>query len=191
MSGRRRRGLAALRLDALERRYPKRLVRALYTGVNCFVALALMAALAFVTDAPFAFPSLGPTAFMLFYTPMAATATPHNALIGHLIGVLAGWFALAVTGLLAVPPDLEHINGTRVLACAIALGLTGGLMPILRAAHPPAGATTLIVALGLLRTPIHLAVMMAAVVIVVIHGFVINRLAGLPYPGWGRNAPSA
>jgi len=50
--------------------------------------------------------------------------------------------------------------------------------------HPPAGATTLIVSLGILREPWQLAVLMLAVVLLVIQGFVINRLAGIPYPLW-------
>lgn len=50
--------------------------------------------------------------------------------------------------------------------------------------HPPAGATTLIVSLGLLTQPEQLAVLMAAVIVLLAQGFVINRLAGLPYPLW-------
>ncbi|MEU8246902.1 HPP family protein [Nonomuraea sp. NPDC048916] len=178
----------AFHLESLEQRYPTWLVRSLYTGLNSFISICLMAVIAYNTDAPFVFPSLGPTAFLLFYTPLAASASPHNALVGHLIGVLAGWFSLAVTGLLSVPPDLEKIDGQRILACAIALGLTCGLMPIFQAAHPPAGATTLIVSLGLLRTPTHLLIMMVAVFVIVIQGFIINRMAGLPYPVWRKHA---
>ena len=50
--------------------------------------------------------------------------------------------------------------------------------------HAPAGATTLIAALGLLRTPGQLTVLMIAVVLMILQGIVINRLAGLPYPLW-------
>ena len=50
--------------------------------------------------------------------------------------------------------------------------------------HAPAGATTLIVSLGLLRTPEQLAILMLAVVLLILQGFAINRLAGLPYPAW-------
>ncbi|WP_030921801.1 HPP family protein [Streptosporangium amethystogenes] len=186
MNDRPRHGIAALQFDELVRRYPERLVRAVYSGLNSFISLGLMAIIAYTTNAPFVFPSLGPTAFLLFYTPRSASASPHNSLIGHLIGVLAGWFALAVTGLLDTPPDLESIGPSRILASAIALGLTCGLMPVFDAAHPPAGATTLIVALGLLRTPPQLGIMMLAVLVIVIQGFVINRMAGIPYPLWLR-----
>ena len=50
--------------------------------------------------------------------------------------------------------------------------------------------TTLIVSLGILREPEQLAVLMLAVVLLVVQGFVINRLAGIPYPVW-RAAPAA
>ncbi|GAA4512580.1 MULTISPECIES: HPP family protein [Nonomuraea] len=178
-------------LESLEDRYPRWAVRSVYTGVNSFISIFLMAIIAYNTHAPFVFPSLGPTAFLLFYTPLAAASAPHNTLVGHLIGLLAGWFSLAVTGLLAVPPDLEKIDWQRILACAIALGLTCGLMPIFQAAHPPAGATTLIVSLGLIRTPEHLLIMMVAVFVIVLQGFVINRAAGLPYPMWRKRAQNA
>ncbi|HEX2027928.1 MAG TPA: HPP family protein [Nitriliruptorales bacterium] len=50
-------------------------------------------------------------------------------------------------------------------------------MAWLKVPHPPAGATTLIVSLGILRTPLDLAGLMAAVVLLVVQGFVINRVA--------------
>ncbi|HEU5423887.1 MAG TPA: HPP family protein, partial [Nitrolancea sp.] len=58
------------------------------------------------------------------------------------------------------------------------------LMVLLRAPHPPAGATTLIVSLGILTAPHQLAILMVAVVLLTLQAFVINRLAGLPYPLW-------
>ena len=57
-----------------------------------------------------------------------------------------------------------------------------------RAPHPPAGATTLIVSLGILREPDQLAILMLAVVLLTAQGFVINRLAGIDYPTW-KQAP--
>ncbi|MEV6208934.1 hypothetical protein [Kitasatospora sp. NPDC051914] len=76
--------------------------------------------------------------------------------------------ALAATGLLDVLPDLTDITWARLAAAAIALGLACGLMPLLGTARPPAAATTLIVAMGLLRTPAQLAVVMLAVVLLVL-----------------------
>ena len=60
----------------------------------------------------------------------------------------------------------------------------------LRVPHPPAGATTLIVSLGLIATIPKLAVLMLGVLLLVVQGFVINRLAGVPYPVWSPNPSS-
>jgi hypothetical protein len=42
----------------------------------------------------------------------------------------------------------------------------------------------LIVSLGILHQPWQLAVLMLAVTLLVVQGFVINRLAGIDYPLW-------
>jgi len=131
------------------------------------------------------FPSLGPTAFLFFYTPLAASAAPRNTILGHLIGALAGYLSLVIFGLTEAAPALSGgMTVARVGAAALSLGLTSGLMVWLRVPHPPAGATTLIVSLGILRTPGQLAVLTLAVILLTIQGFAINRLAGIDYPVW-------
>jgi CBS-domain-containing membrane protein len=57
-------------------------------------------------------------------------------------------------------------------------------MVLARVPHPPAGATTLIVSLGIFHEPRRLVILMLAMVLLVVQGFVINRLAGIPYPVW-------
>ena len=101
---------------------------------------------------------------------------------GHLIGALTGLTALLIFGLQAVPADLEEITTARLGAVAFALAVTLSVMIWLGVPHAPAGATTLIVALGLLRTPSQLVILMAAVVILILQGIAINRLAGIPLP---------
>ena len=177
--------LMRLRLTHLAERYDSTLVLSVFSLVNGFISIALMATVALLSGQPFIFPSLGPTAFLFFYTPMAPAASPRNAVIGHLIGALAGWVSLAAFGLLHAGPAVGGgVTAARVGAAALSLGLTSGLMVLLRAPHPPAGATTLIVSLGLLHTPLQLAVLMAAVVLLCAQAIAINRLAGLPYPIW-------
>jgi len=177
--------LMRLRLTHLAERYDSTVVLSVFSLVNGFISIALMATVALLSGQPFIFPSLGPTAFLFFYTPMAPAASPRNAVIGHLIGALAGWVSLAAFGLLHAGPAVGGgVTAARVGAAALSLGLTSGLMVLLRAPHPPAGATTLIVSLGLLHTPLQLAVLMAAVVLLCAQAIAINRLAGLPYPLW-------
>ena len=61
-------------------------------------------------------------------------------------------------------------------------------MILLKAAHPPAGATTLIVSLGIVTRPLHLVVIEIAVALLTLQAIAINRLAGLDYPLWARRA---
>lgn len=182
-------GLARrVRFPSLVERHSSTAVLGLFAFVNGVVAIGLMAAAALVTGVPFIFPSLGPTAFLLFYTPLLPTACPRNTLGGHAIGAAAGYLALALFGLTDNAPALvEGVGWSRVGAAALSLGLTSGAMVWARVPHPPAGATTLIVSLGILREPWQLGVLMIAVLLLVTQGFVINRLAGIDYPLWRPN----
>ena len=179
------------RLPVLTQRHDSTFVLGLFAFVNGLLAIGAMAFVAFVTGEPFVFPSLGPTAFLLFYTPLAPASSPRNTLGGHAIGAAAGYLSLVVFGLTDAAPALAtSVTGERVGAAALSLGLTSGVMVWTRLPHPPAGATTLIVSLGILREPEQLAVLMVAVALLVLQGLAINRLAGIPYPVWSpRPAP--
>jgi CBS-domain-containing membrane protein len=179
-------GLATrARIPYLVRAHSNTAVMGLFAAINGVISIGLMAAAALVTGQPFIFPSLGPTAFLLFYTPMAPTACPRNTICGHAIGAAAGYLALVVFGLTNAAPALAtSVTWPRVGAAALSLGLTSGVMVWLKVPHPPAGATTLIVSLGILRTPAQIAVLMLAVLLLVVQGYVINHLAGIDYPRW-------
>lgn len=179
-------GLAhRMRLPVLTQRHSSRVVLGMFAFVNGLIAIGAMAFVAYVTGEPFVFPSLGPTAFLLFYTPMLPASSPRNTIGGHLIGAAGGYLSLVVFGLTdALPALAASVTGARVGAAALSLGLTSGAMVWLRVPHPPAGATTLIISLGILREPQQIAVLMVAVVLLVAQGYVINRLAGIPYPAW-------
>jgi CBS-domain-containing membrane protein len=179
-------GLAQrFRIPYLVQRHDAVSVMGLFAFVNGLISIGLMAGAAFLTGAPFVFPSLGPTAFLFFYTPTLASASPKNTVLGHLVGALAGYFALVVFGLTEAAPALAtEVTANRVGAAALSLALTSGLMVWFKVPHPPAGATTLIVSLGILKTPFQLSVLMLAVVLLTVQGFVINRAAGIDYPIW-------
>ena len=73
-----------------------------------------------------------------------------GTVLGHLLGLGVGFAVVAVLGLAYAPSvfELHAISGARVGAAllAIALAVLGELL--LNARHPPAAATTLLVALG-------------------------------------------
>jgi hypothetical protein len=64
------------RLTSLVERHSSTGVLGLFALVNGVVAIGAMALAALVTGQPFVFPSLGPTAFLLFYTPMVPRRAP-------------------------------------------------------------------------------------------------------------------
>lgn len=180
------------RIPSLVQRHESTAVLGLFAFVNGVLSIGVMSLAALITGAPFIFPSLGPTAFLLFYTPMLPASSPRNTLGGHAIGAAAGYFSLVIFGLTDNAPALvEGVHLNRVGAAALSLGLTSGLMVWARVPHPPAGATTLIVSLGILATPSDLVVLMVAVLFMVIQAYVINHLAGIDYPRWAPITPKA
>jgi CBS-domain-containing membrane protein len=153
--------------------------------VNGGLSTGLMAVGALATGAPLVFPSLGPTAFMLFYQPTSPAASPRNVLAGHLIAIAAGYASLVAFGLRHATPALTGgVTPAWVGSASMSLALTSGLMIWLRVPHPPAGATTLIVSLGILPRPIQLLALFVAILLLVLQGLVINRISGIPYPVW-------
>jgi CBS domain-containing membrane protein len=131
------------------------------------------------------FPSLGPTAYLFFESPMSRRASPRDTLIGHLVAILAGAFSLVLFGLLDEPSVLqEGVTLARVGAATLSTALTGVVLLLLRASHPPAGATVLIVSLGLLLSPSEMLVLAVGVVILTVVGWAINRMAGVLMPVW-------
>jgi CBS-domain-containing membrane protein len=182
--------LARARFANLARRHDSVWLLGLFSFVNGCLSIGLMAAVALVSGQPFIFPSLGPTAFLFFYTPLAPAASPRNTLCGHLIGALAGWGCLILFGLQHSGSSIATgVTGPRIGAAALSLGLTSGLMVLLKTPHPPAGATTLIFSLGVLRRLEDVVILMIAVALLTLQAIAINRLAGLPYPLWSAPNP--
>lgn len=180
-----------LRLNWLLQHFPERLVRSIYVFVNGFITIAALALLALVSSSPFVFPSLGPTAYLLFFSPLGKSSSPRNTIIGHAIGLACGYAAFALTGAGALPfGSHQGIFWPRILAAALSLSSTGALMVLLDVSHPPAGATTLIVSLGIISKPLELVIIEVAVFLLVAQALAINRLAGLRYPWWNATARS-
>jgi CBS domain-containing membrane protein len=89
--------LHRLRLDWLLQHFSPRLVRSAYVFVNGFITIGLLALLALLSRNPFVFPSLGPTAYLLFFSPLEKVSSPRNTILGHAIAIVCGYGAFAVT----------------------------------------------------------------------------------------------
>jgi CBS domain-containing membrane protein len=180
--------LRRMRMEWLLQHFPARLVWAIYVCVNGFITIGLLGLLAFLTGSPFVFPSLGPTAYLFFFSPLAEVSSPRNTILGHAIGLSCGYAAFALTVASSPPFGLNPgVHGARLLAAALSLSATGALMAFLRISHPPAGATTLVVSLGIISQPKELVIIEVAVILLTVQAFAINRLAGIPYPVWSKH----
>lgn len=126
--------------------------------------LAIAGAAGWLTHQPMLFTSLGPTAYELIETPHRPSARPYSVIVGHLIGVAAGYAALWMTGAWHVP----GVSSAGVLPLRIASASVAALLTVfgnlaLKAAQPAALSTTLLIALGTMQKPIDAAVIMGSV----------------------------
>lgn len=153
--------------------------------VCCGSTLAAVGVLAWVSGQPWVFPSLAPTVLLVFETPLRPRASPRHTVLGHGCGILIGSASLAVFGLVHAPAATStgftpagsgrsRLPWESPRSCCTRSG----------APHPPAGASALIVSLGILRTPQQLAIMFAAVVLVTALAWIVNRLTGVTMPLW-------
>ena len=126
---------------------------------------------------PWLFPSLGPTAYLQTESPAHPSSRFYNTVVGHAVGVVAGFAGIALFNAWNAPVVLktQQLSWERVGAAAVALGLTVLLALLLKASHPPAGATTLLVALGTFQTLQSLAYVVAGVLIIAVVGEVMRR----------------
>jgi hypothetical protein len=141
--------------------------------------MLLVGLIGLLVNQPWLFPSLGPTVFLQVETPEQRSAKFYNVVMGHLLGLAAGFLSVALLHAAAAPPVLSthHLTAVRVWAAALAVGLNmlGGIL--LNASHPPAAATTLLVALGGFEMTLQgTLTVVAGVIIVAIAGEALRRV---------------
>jgi CBS-domain-containing membrane protein len=177
-------------IEQLQALLSERIAWMLFVFVNGFVAIGILATIAMVSKAPFIFPSLGASAILMFYSPPLPTASPRSVILGHAIGILCGYAALVVTGLQHSPSALvTGVDATRVIAAALSIALTGAVMVFFRVTHPPAGATALVISLGVFTKLYQLPIMETAVIILTLQAIIVNKLSGVDYPTWTPRTP--
>lgn len=112
--------------------------------------MALTGALGLWFAEPWLFPSLGPTIFLQTISPDQAASRPWNLLVGHAAGVVAGFGCVLLTGAQHSPSVIGAglLTPERIAATALAVTTTMALQAVLRAHHPPAAATTMLITLG-------------------------------------------
>ena len=138
--------------------------------------ILVVAGAGWLASSPLVFTSLGPTAFELIETPNRPSAKPYNVIVGHLIGVLAGFAALWITNAWSVPGIASHtVALPRVAAATISALLTVLVTLMVHATQPAALSTTLLVALGTMQRWQDGFFIMASVLILVFLGEPLRR----------------
>lgn len=126
---------------------------------------------------PLVFASLGPTIYEIVETPKQPSARPYNVVVGHLIGVLAGFVAVyIILGWGAPPVSALGVPLTRVWAATLAALITVLFTLLVRATQPAALSTTLLISLGLMQTWAQGGIIMGGVVLITLLGEPIRKM---------------
>jgi hypothetical protein len=149
-----------------------------HTALISAAVTAVPGIVALLTGQLLLFPSLGPTAVMLSYEPEHRSARIYNVIVSHIGGLLSGFAAVLLFGLAHAPSVfyVRALSTPRVAAAVVAVLLAVLLELVLDAAHPPATATTLLVALGSFRPTWHDGLTVVAGVLVVAVAGELGRL---------------
>jgi uncharacterized membrane protein len=138
------------------------------------------------------FPSLGPTAMLFFARPLPPETSVGSTVVAHVVGILVGLGCLLAFDLRDAGPSVASgITGSRIAAAALSVAVTAAVLRLIRAPHAPAGATTLIVSLGVLTSGEQLLMMAASVVLVAVLGWALNLLVGVRVPLWPNRRMTA
>ncbi|MFH1746486.1 MAG: HPP family protein [Planctomycetota bacterium] len=159
------------------------------TAVNGGLVIIMLGLFTWLAGLPLIFPALGPSAFILFSKPLSVAAAPRCVIMGHLIAMISGYIVWSLASLVYGAP-ITLAAGELPLACSasLALGLTCLLLVRLSCPHPPACASSLIVAMGGVEGPVGLLMMLLAVVWLTFQAVAANRLVNVPVPLWAPRA---
>ena len=126
-------------------------------------------AMSLATKQPWLFAGLGPTILLVAASPEHRSARFHSIVVGHAAAFLCGWVTLILCAAVDAPSFLtgDTLAVGRVWASGFAIAATSLLLPALRANHPPAAATALLITLGVYRVTWKASLAMLAGVIVV------------------------
>ncbi|MES9875216.1 MAG: HPP family protein [Candidatus Sedimenticola sp. 6PFRAG7] len=167
----------------------------IFVFIEGLAALAIISTAAFLAKLPLLFPPLGPSAFILFRTPLSRAAAPRSVFLAHNMAMVIGIVMLNLFAFLYPEADLhgsDALNWPRIFALSLAMGFTSLGMIMFNCAHPPAAATTLIAAMGYFSTPLQIAALPVAVALLLLQAFIFNRLlGGLPFPVWSFDPKAA
>jgi hypothetical protein len=154
-------------------------VDAIWVPAVAATLIVLAGAIGYWLRQPWLFAGLGPTVLMLASNPGHETTRFRAVVTAHLAAIGCAYLALLLLNANVATAVITRatVPLPRVWASGVSLAMLAILMPQLRAYHPPAAATALLVTLGAYRmtgkTPLAL---MAGVVAVALVSELLNRI---------------
>ena len=164
--------------DLLRGRSASRIVDTVWAPGVCAALVVVIGALGFWMHQPWLFAGLGPSILMVASNPGHETSRFRSILVGHMVAIGCAYLALLLLNATSAPSLLAAatMSMPRVWASAGALAMVVLVQPQLRAYHPPAAATALLVTSGAYRmtgkTPLAL---MAGVLVVAVMAELLHR----------------
>lgn len=165
-------------IDLFRGRSGTRLVDMVWTPGVCAALIIVVGAVGFWLHQPWLFAGLGPTILVVASNPDHDTARFRSIVVGHMVAIGCAYLALLLLNATSAPSLLAAatMSMPRVWASAGALAMLVLVQPQLRAYHPPAAATALLVTSGAYRmtgkTPLAL---MAGVLVVAISAELLHH----------------
>jgi hypothetical protein len=155
------------------------LVDLVWVPAVCAALIALAGAIGVWLKQPWLFAGLAPTVLMIAANPGHETTSFRAIVVGHLAAIACAHLAVIILQAGAAPSMLvtRVVPFDRVWASAAAIAMLALVQPQLKAFHPPAAATALLVTLGVYRmtgkTPMAL---MGAVVVIALAAELLKRV---------------
>jgi HPP family len=158
--------------------WAKRLPDAVWAPVWEGALILLVGGAAWAAGQPWLFASLGPTVYEQVEKPELRSAGIYNVIVGHFVGLGAGFLGLWVAGAWNSPKVVASttVSPERLWAAVIAVTVTTIGNLLLKSGQPAALSTTLLVALGTYQTARGALWVAVGVVIVGLVGEPIRRL---------------
>lgn len=141
------------------------------TSLYASVLFTILGAIDWGSGQPFLFPSLGPSTFILAFDRRGKRTRTYRIVGSHCNGTVVGLLAYALLGsgvALTITQSAFSGSGFQLaLSGVVSSALTSWGMIATNTNHPPACATTLLVSLGLLSTPIQVVTIIGAIIILI------------------------
>jgi hypothetical protein len=126
---------------------------AIWVPLVSAVMILAVGSVSLATGRPWLFAALGPTVVLLAANPGHPTSRFHAIVVGHVVALASAWIAILLLG--AGDSRTLLVGGgisvARVWASALAVALMTAVQPSLKAYHPPAAASVLLLTLGVHR----------------------------------------